>query len=363
MSASVLRSLASNAACISLKLARACFTNRSASNPGGSATLEVPNAGALPMAAGGKASAKMRSRGPSPAYCSGADGAEGRAKKRRASQKTPTISNIAIRMPPKSPDMPKCDSNAAKPSPAAMPASGPSQREAPDGAGAGGGVCGLGAGAAVGAPGCGCAWPAFAGAGCGEGRAGCGEILRWAPKLCPPPSRRASTSVAISAAAANATSIKLRIRLVMSKSSKNVTAMQGHDARGQIEPLHPLEPRLLHHSLERRLIRMHAYRLGKIAITGLVVGHKLAQARQHIETVPVVSWLKRLPHLTKLQDEGDTARAQDASHFGQRIFFARHVAQAEADADAIEAARREGKRLGVALNGRQQPPLVDHPVT
>src|SRR5450432_4005673 len=123
---------------------------------------------------------------------------------------TSPISNIE----PKPSDNPRCDISAASPSPAAMPAIGPSQRDMPEGAGAGAAVGAFGAAADAGAAGwagdgvdCEAELPAGA-----TGAAFCGAMLRCAPKLPPPPMRLASAMpFRVSVNAANAA----RVRIVL----------------------------------------------------------------------------------------------------------------------------------------------------
>src|ERR1019366_7154460 len=91
-----------------------------------------------------------------------------------------TTSPIRSRLPNPS-DIPKCDINAARPRPAAIPAIGPSQRDAPDGAGVGAAPgAAFAAPAATGVDGCGCVAALPAGVvGAGAGRDGV-MLSRWA---------------------------------------------------------------------------------------------------------------------------------------------------------------------------------------
>src|SRR5262252_8636843 len=123
--------------------------------------------------------------------------------------------------------------------------------------------------------------------------------------------------------------------------SESVAAVQRDDARGKIEPFDAPETSLLHHRLQSRLIRVHPNRLGEIAVTRFVAGDEPSQARQNVEAVPVVGRPQRLPDAAELEDQRDTSGLEHASHLGQRDLFARHVAQAEADANAVEGARWE----------------------
>ena len=89
-----------------------------------------------------------------------------------------------------------------------MPAIGPSQREAPDGAAAG-------AGAVPAAGVAGCAAALFAGA--AAGGAGFDGVTLWrcAPKLRPPPIRAASArSLRVSVSAANAARSRIDVRFM-----------------------------------------------------------------------------------------------------------------------------------------------------
>ena len=79
--------------------------------------------------------------------------AERGARNRRTSRMPPSATKPTSNRLPNDSDSPRCDINAASPSPAAIPAIGPSQRDMPDGAGA----TGAGGVAARGAAALGCA--------------------------------------------------------------------------------------------------------------------------------------------------------------------------------------------------------------
>ena len=121
-----------------------------------------------------------------------------------------TTSPMSSRLPKPS-DKPKCDSSAARPRPAAMPAIGPSQREAPDGAAAGvGAVLAGDVGVA------GCAAALFAGAAAGGVDFEGATLCRCAPKLRPPPMRPASTiSLKVSASPANVARSRMGMRFMV----------------------------------------------------------------------------------------------------------------------------------------------------
>src|SRR6185295_2935022 len=120
-----------------------------------------------------------------PEYCSGAPDVCRRPRNIRSTKMPAKMTNPSSSIVPNPSDNPRCDINAASPSPAAMPAIGPSQRDAPDGAGVGVAAGGaLGALAEAGALGCDgggddgeAALPAGA-----AGAAFCAGTLRCAPK-------------------------------------------------------------------------------------------------------------------------------------------------------------------------------------
>jgi hypothetical protein len=104
---------------------------------------------------------------------------------------------------------------------------------------------------------------------------------------------------------------------------------------------------LFHHPLQRGLVGVHADRLGQVAVGVGVAGHPLADARQHLEGVPVVGLLQGLDDLAEFEHQQAAAGLEHAVHLAQRLVLVRHVAQAEGDADEVEALVGEGQLLGV----------------
>ncbi len=150
-SASALRSPSSYAACSLRNCSFACSANAAASKPGGNLPVAAAGAGPAVVApitgskraeAAGAGSSVGSTRGdvpvlaPAPAYCSGRAGCARRDSSMRTRNTPPTTSSASSRKLANPSDRPKCDSSAASPRPAARPAIGPSQRDAPAAAGA-----------------------------------------------------------------------------------------------------------------------------------------------------------------------------------------------------------------------------------
>ena len=117
-----------------------------------------------------------------------------------------------------------------------------------------------------------------------------------------------------------------------------------------------------HHVFELRLRRVHANRFGQVAVALAVARHPLADARQHVERIPVVSARQRLGDLREFQHQQPAAGLEHAVHLGQRTVLVGHVAQAESDADEVDRGGGEWQRLGVAQRRRKFQPLVEQPV-
>ncbi len=194
--------------------------------------------------------------------------------------------------------------------------------------------------------------------------AGGATLCRCAPKVRPPPSRFASASptARIIVSAANA-SARIGNRFIVrppapSRRSSRAGACQCTYPRcsattpgGKVVNLDAIESGDAHHRLQRGLVGMHPDRLGQITVARVVAGDELANARNHVETVPVVGGCEGRPHARELEHRRDAARPQHATHLGQRDLLARHVAQPERDAHAVERRRSERQLLGVALYG------------
>src|SRR5687768_183216 len=139
--------------------------------------------------------------------------------------------------------------------------------------------------------------PCCAGAACWAGFAGVcagGAVtLRCAPRLRPPPMRRASTSVATSAPPSARIPLK-RSHLPIGSTSEPVIVLSNADpsvdcnhAGRKVKHFDLRQAGLAHHRGERRLVRMLADRLGEVAVGRSVPGHFVAQPRQYLERVPV----------------------------------------------------------------------------
>src|SRR5439155_25373485 len=125
---------------------------------------------------------------------------------------------------------------------------------------------------------------------------GAGVPLPWVPTERPPPSRLASASVATRLAPASSKhmpSNRLPIRayrqlLMLSKAD---AAMHRHHACGKVEDFDLGEASRLHHALQLRLVRMHADRLGEIAVGLGRARHALAEPGKHLERIEIVGTL------------------------------------------------------------------------
>ena len=90
--------------------------------------------------------------------------------------------------------------------------------------------------------------------------------------------------------------------------------------------------------------------LDEILIGRAVAGHRRADARNHLEGIEFVQRIEaRHGHCGKFQAEEASADLEHAVGLLKRAFDARHVADAEGDGDAIEAAVGIGQFFGVAL--------------
>src|SRR6185436_921131 len=205
-----------------------------------------------------------------------------------------------------------------------------------------------------------CCWEgaAFAGA-C----AGGAVTLRWAPTVRPPPIRRASASGTARTLPSRMIPSAINHFVMLHTSrptmlSKTPAAMDRDHAGRKVENFDLVEAGFAQHRRERRLVGMQADRLGEVAVGVGVAGDLVAEPRQHLERVPVVGALERLPHLRELEDHDAAAGLEHARHLRERRVLARHVAQAEAHGDAIEVGRWKGHALAVALDARKAESFI-----
>ncbi len=128
---------------------------------------------------------RARRRGRAPRRRPAAASAPRRASSMRTRNTPPITSSASSRKLPRPSGSPKCDSSAASPRPAARPAIGPSQREAPEAAGAAAaaGLAGSVAPGVAGMTGC---EAAAGGVAAGGADARGATLGRCAPKLLPP---------------------------------------------------------------------------------------------------------------------------------------------------------------------------------
>jgi len=112
--------------------------------------------------------------------------------------------------------------------------------------------------------------------------------------------------------------------------------MQCGDAASEIEILDSLQAGILHHRLERLLVRVHAYRLGEIAIAVSIIRDLVAQPGQDFKRVDVLRFLQQRRHLGELQHQQLAAGLEHPAHLDQCSIFVGHVAQAESDRHTIK---------------------------
>ena len=105
------------------------------------------------------------------------------------------------------------------------------------------------------------------------------------------------------------------------------------------------------------IIAAKAFGLGNLRIDfdqiliGLAVaGHRPADRRDHVERIELVERVQpRHVDRGEFQAQEAPAQLEHAIGFAERALDARHVADAEGDGDAIEAAVGIGEFLGIAL--------------
>src|SRR5262249_6738689 len=151
---------------------------------------------------------------------------------------------------------------------------------------------------------------------CCEGGVACrvgGATCRWAPRLRPPPSLAACASSAMAHTPSTA-AIKVMMNAFMTLSSKLVATVQRDDARCEVEIFDAVQARPLEHRLQALLVRVHADRLGEIAIGRFVARYLPAEPGQHAERVPVVYLRERRPHARELEHQQPPGGPQDAPH-------------------------------------------------
>src|SRR5207253_6507360 len=125
-----------------------------------------------------------------------------------------------------------------------------------------------------------------------------------------------------------------------------VTAVYRDDAAAESVVAAALQSRVLHHLHESLRVRMHADRLGQIAVTRRVARHQLAEQRQNAKGVGVVQRFQaRDLRVRELEHQQLPAGLEGAAHGGERRALVGDIAQAEADGDAVEAAVGERQTL------------------
>src|SRR5256884_7238474 len=145
--------------------------------------------------------------------------------------------------------------------------------------------------------------------------------------------------------------------------SNPVAAMHRDYPGCEIEYLDLGQPCPLEHRRERRLGGVPADRLGQVTVGGGISHDAFSQPGQHLERVQVIGLLERLPDLRKFEHQQPPAWFQAEHHYSERGVLARHVAQAEADSDAVEIACCEWQPLGVALHGRGESAGIEQAVS
>ena len=139
--------------------------------------------------------------------------------------------------------------------------------------------------------------------------------------------------------------------------------MQGHYTAGEAVHIHMAEAGGLHHRLERLRIRMHADRLGQVAVALRITRDHLAHARQHMEGVPVIGLGQRGRDLRELQHQQAPTGLEHPGHLGQGALLVRHVAQAEGHRHPVEARIGIGQLLGIAQVRGQHHAIVHQAVS
>ncbi|VAU69114.1 Uncharacterised protein [Klebsiella pneumoniae] len=80
--------------------------------------------------------------------------------------------------------------------------------------------------------------------------------------------------------------------------------MQRDDTRRHIEVFHVFKLGILHHRFQRVLIRVHSDGFGQITVTFCIVCHQLADARQNVEGIGIVSFAQRVDNrFRKLENQ------------------------------------------------------------
>src|SRR5436309_11484389 len=158
------------------------------------------------------------------------------------------------------------------------------------------------------------------------------------PKLRPAPNRLASaTSAERSATAVMAPIASTNNDFMISPGDApaefliHASNMEGDNARRKVVVIDAIETGFHHRRLQCVLVGMNTNRLREVTVTCLVVRDPFAQARQHIEAVPIIRRGEWRPDARKLEHERDAARSEHASHLDERRFLLRHVAKPEGD--------------------------------
>src|SRR5690348_13377558 len=103
--------------------------------------------------------------------------------------------------------------------------------------------------------------------------------------------------------------------------SKPDAAMDGDDSCGEVEYLHLREASGLEHGLQLLLIRMHADRLGEIAIRLSGARDAFAEPWQHLERIEVIRTLERRPDFGELEHHRSAAGFEHPRHLGKRAIL------------------------------------------
>ena len=79
--------------------------------------------------------------------------------------------------------------------------------------------------------------------------------------------------------------------MAASQALEFVAAVYGHDTTCQVVVVTALKAGVFHHRLQRRLVGMHAYGFGQVAIAGCIPGNQLAKFWQTWLHTTIVSTL------------------------------------------------------------------------
>mmetsp|Transcript_50958 Transcript_50958/g.119475 ORF Transcript_50958/g.119475 Transcript_50958/m.119475 type:complete len:360 (-) Transcript_50958:1906-2985(-) len=152
------------------------------------------------------------------------------------------------------------------------------------------------------------------------------------------------------------------LRTVLGPTSALDAGVEGDDAGAEVVHVHVAKAGGLHHGLEGGLVGVHSDGLGQVAVALGIAREQRTELGQDVEGVPVVGLAQRLGDARELQHQQPAARLEHPAHLGQGQLLVGHVAQAEGDADKVEALALERQLLGVGQAGRQDQTFIEQAV-